>query len=155
RKALDKYLEGALVPDMSELRVEHVEAELAGLRSIPLVCNEFEARIRVDEAPDEPGARNAIDVDAGSSDPNPAPVASEHVGVARRRRLRRLVVEPLAQSPEEPLCSLTPCSVKEIDGCDLLESPLEPSDVGLQLGATVVIDIQTLRRDLENLTDLA
>src|SRR5439155_2937346 len=62
-------LEGAEIALVRELGLEHVEAELARLGTISLASDEFEPRVRVDDAPNQPGARDPIDVDALPSDP--------------------------------------------------------------------------------------
>ena len=54
RPTLEQHLEGAAVALVGELGLEHVEPELAGLGDVALGGHELEARLRVDEAPDEP-----------------------------------------------------------------------------------------------------
>src|SRR6266545_607580 len=73
-EALDQHLERAEVALVGELRLEHVEAQLALLRLVSLRRHELEARLRVDELPDEPSARHPIDLDPGPRDPRSAPV---------------------------------------------------------------------------------
>ena len=62
-KARDEGLERAGVPLVGVFGLEHVEAELARPRPVPLGDDELELRLRVDEPGNEPRARNAIDVD--------------------------------------------------------------------------------------------
>src|SRR5262245_65221235 len=71
-EACQEDLEGALVPIVRELGLEHVEAELAGSRRVTLRDDELEARIGVDEAPDQPRAPDPVDVDTLASDPDAA-----------------------------------------------------------------------------------
>src|SRR5207247_9336913 len=63
-EARNERLEGAGVPLVSVLGLEHVESELARPRPVPLGGDELELRLRVDEPANEPRARDAIDVDA-------------------------------------------------------------------------------------------
>ena len=58
----EQHLEGAAVALVGELGLEHVEAQLAGLGLVALRGDELEARLRVDEAPDQPGRADAVDV---------------------------------------------------------------------------------------------
>ena len=69
REAGAQDLEGAEIALVRELGLEHVEAELAVLGTVSLARYEFEPRLRVNDAPDQPGARHPIDVDALPSDP--------------------------------------------------------------------------------------
>src|SRR4029453_5024657 len=69
RAALQQHLERAFVALVSELGLEHVEAQLALVGAIALAGYEFETRFGIDEAPYQPGAGDAIDVDALSRDP--------------------------------------------------------------------------------------
>src|SRR3989475_145551 len=62
-EARDECLEGAGVPLVGVLGLEHVESELAPPRPVPLGGDELEPRLRVDEPANEPSARDAIDVD--------------------------------------------------------------------------------------------
>src|SRR6478736_6710102 len=45
---IEQHLERALVALVGEFRLEHVEAQLAGLWAIPLARYEFESRFRID-----------------------------------------------------------------------------------------------------------
>src|SRR5262249_19266411 len=54
-----------------ELGLEHVEAQLAFVGAIALAGYEFETRFGIDEAPDQPGAGDAIDIHALSRHPRP------------------------------------------------------------------------------------
>jgi len=62
-EARDEGLEGAGVPLVGVVGLEHVEAELARPRPVPLGDDELDLRLRVDEPGNQPRARNAIDVD--------------------------------------------------------------------------------------------
>src|SRR5262249_61574821 len=72
RRIVEQHLERAAVSLMRELRVIHVEADLAATGPIPPRRHELEARVRVDETLDEPRTRDAIDVDAAAGHPGPA-----------------------------------------------------------------------------------
>src|SRR6185436_8276705 len=65
----EQHLEGALLAPMRVFGVGHVEAQLIALRLVTRRSDELEARRRVDELPDEPRARDAIDVHTASGDP--------------------------------------------------------------------------------------
>lgn len=64
-------LEGAAVALVRVLGLEHVESQLSRLRLVTLRRDELEARVGVDEALDEPCARDAVDEDALPRDPRP------------------------------------------------------------------------------------
>src|SRR5437588_4932907 len=61
-EARHERLEGAGVPLVRVLGLEHVEPELARPRPVPLGGDELELRLGVDEPANEPRARDAIDV---------------------------------------------------------------------------------------------
>jgi len=84
-EALQHYLEAAAVALVGELGLEHVEAQLSRHRRVGLAGDEFELGLGVDEPPDQPGAGDAIDVDALARDPAPA---LERIRGRGRRRLR-------------------------------------------------------------------
>ena len=98
----EERLERAAVAFVRELGLEHVEAELPALRAVALGRNEREARAGVDEGPNEPGTRDAIDEDAGTRNPRAVAIRCELSlgprwpsgciegveGVLRRTRLR-------------------------------------------------------------------
>src|SRR5437762_13638993 len=56
-EARNERLEGAGVPLVSELGLEHVESDLARPRPVPLGGDELQMRLRVDEPANEPRAR--------------------------------------------------------------------------------------------------
>ena len=68
----EQDLEGAVVALVRELGLEHVEAELARLRHVALGRHELEPGLRVDEAADQPGRGDAVDVHALARHPGPA-----------------------------------------------------------------------------------
>src|SRR5712691_491033 len=84
-KPLDQRLERARLAFMGVLCLKHVESDFTGLRAIALWTHELEARLRIDEAPDEPGAGNPIDVHTFSGDPH-RPAGTRDGGVAGGRR---------------------------------------------------------------------
>ena len=63
-------LERAVTADVRELGVVHIEAQLAGPRTITFRSNELEPRRLIDETTNQPGARDAIDVDIRARDPD-------------------------------------------------------------------------------------
>ena len=99
-KAREQHLEGAAVAVVRVLGLEHVEAQLAALRAVAAGGHELEGRAVVDEAPDEPGAGDAIDVDALARDPASASgrrrwtaSASHGSGLGRSRSARSRCVQ--------------------------------------------------------------
>jgi len=64
-EALDQDLEGAAVPLVRVLGVEHVEAQLARPRAVVLGRDELEPRLGVDEPPDGPGAGHPVHASLG------------------------------------------------------------------------------------------
>src|SRR5262249_14275621 len=58
----EHHLEGAELAIVRERGIEHVEAYLARGRGVPSRRNELEGRMLVDEAPDEPGAGDPVDM---------------------------------------------------------------------------------------------
>ena len=82
RKAVKQRFEGAAIAFVRELRLEHVEAQLALLRPIAFRSDELEPRLGIDEAPDEPRARDAVDEDSFTRHPN----AVLHLPARARRR---------------------------------------------------------------------
>ena len=64
------HFERTLVALMRVLRLDHVEAKPARLSVIVLRGDEFEPSAGVNEAADQPGASDAIDVNASARDPN-------------------------------------------------------------------------------------
>ena len=68
---VEQHLERAAIALVRELGVVHVEADLAGLRAIAARRNELEARLRIEEAADQPRAGDPIDVDTAACHPRP------------------------------------------------------------------------------------
>src|SRR5439155_10583636 len=68
-QASEQHLERAEVTFMRELGLEHVEAQLAGLRPIASGRHELESCPGVDETPEQPSARDAVDVNSLARDP--------------------------------------------------------------------------------------
>ena len=75
--ALEQHFERALVALVRELGLEHVEAQFARMRAIPLAGYEFESSLRIDKAADQPGAGDAIHIDALPCDPGPVAQRAE------------------------------------------------------------------------------
>src|SRR5881394_3299709 len=70
-KPPEQRLEGAAVPFVRVLGLEHVEAQLAPARRVTLGSHEFEPGRLIDEALDQPRARDAIHEHAPARDPRP------------------------------------------------------------------------------------
>ena len=71
REPLAEGLEGAVAPVMPEFGLEGVEGNRVRRAA---VAAEDERRVRVDEPPDQPGRRHAIDARVRSREPVPAAV---------------------------------------------------------------------------------
>src|SRR3546814_8865466 len=65
-------LEGAAVAFVGELSVRHVEPQFVRLRHISFAIDELEARLGVDEAANEPGGRDALDMESAARHQNAA-----------------------------------------------------------------------------------
>src|SRR5207244_6764649 len=68
-KPPEQRLEGAAVAFVRVLGLEHVEAQLAPVRRVTLGSDEFEPGRLIDEALDQPRARDAIHEHAPARDP--------------------------------------------------------------------------------------
>src|SRR4051794_1697893 len=137
-RALEQHLEGAAVALVRELGLEHVEPELAGHRHIPLRGHELEAGLGVDEAPDEPGRRDTVDVHARTRHPGPslelaeAPLGCRRLGQDRRRLF---LAQPTLEFEEQTLGCLSAVGAEEVDRGDLGEPRLETRELRLRLRA--------------------
>src|SRR2546421_456875 len=69
RNAVEQHFKCAFVALMRELGLEHVEPQLAFVRSISLARYEFEASLRVNEAAYQPRAPDPVHVHALPRDP--------------------------------------------------------------------------------------
>src|SRR4051812_22745276 len=69
---IEQHFKRALVAFMRKFGLEHIETKFALIRLIAFAHDEFEARVWIDESADQPGARNAIDVNALPRHPGPA-----------------------------------------------------------------------------------
>src|SRR5260221_1986364 len=68
-----EHLERAVVAFVRVLRLEHIEAELARLGTVALCGHELEVSLRIYEAPDQPGAGDAVHLHSGSRHPDATP----------------------------------------------------------------------------------
>src|SRR6266540_6428257 len=111
-----------------ELRLEHVEAQLALLGLVALRRHELEARLRVDELADEPGARHPVHLDPGARDPRASTVLRDI-----QRRLRRLTSldgpHPYLHSGQQALDDLAPGCSEEVDRRELGRAPPHASEL--------------------------
>src|SRR5215472_1219266 len=130
-----QHLEAAAVALMGELGGEHVEAQLARLRLIAPGWHEFELRLRVDEAPDQPSARNAVHMDALAGHPHTAAeIRGSLAGGGRPSGgLRHLLLQPGFDPGDETIDALAPLGAEEVDGNDLGLAFLQPGELGLDL----------------------
>src|SRR5262249_10841297 len=128
-RSRDEDLEGALVTVVGELRLEHVEADLARLGTIPAGGNELEPRVRVDEATDEPGARDPVDVDALPGDPRPTAQLLDR----RPRRGGATQATATLELAHQTLRRLPTRGAEEVDPRDGRKPPTQTRDVRLGL----------------------
>src|SRR5882762_8370324 len=119
-KARQQHLERAELSLVRELAVEHVETQLASLVAILARRHELELRLGIDEAPDEPRARHAIDVDAGAGDPGRSARLFQRLR-GRDFFLRLARSELLLQFLEQKLAAREP--EKEVPAAEALEKP--------------------------------
>src|SRR6516225_9798167 len=118
--ALNQHLESALVTFMSELRLEHVEAQLAFLRSIAFARYELEARLRIDEAANQPGAGDPISVDTLAGYPGSVAKRFLETGLRLCFACHWFVLVQLSFKPfEQSFCHFAPDGAEEIDGGNL------------------------------------
>src|SRR5439155_23027629 len=73
-ETLDQYLEGAAVALVRELAFIHIEPHLPVGGVVILPRDESESGLRIDEPPDEPPTRHAVDADPGAGDPHARPI---------------------------------------------------------------------------------
>src|SRR5205823_6932741 len=130
-EARHERLEGAGVPLVGVLGLEHVEPELARPRPVPLGGDELEPRFRVDEPANEPRARDAIDVD---------PLPGYPRGTAGRLGGMSwwwVLHLPRAQPRLEPRDLFLGCPAargsEEVDGDEAREAAFQPAEIGRDL----------------------
>src|SRR5439155_26025767 len=117
-----------------ELAVEHVEAQLALLVPVVTRCNELELCLCIDEAPDEPSACHAIDVNAGARHPGRATGFFE--GPGRSAFLaRRTLGKFLFQLLQQAVHCFPAARVKEVRRRDVRDTFLQARDARLRLAA--------------------
>ena len=133
--ASEQHLERAEVTFMRELGLEHVEAQLAGLRPVAPGRHELESCPGVDETPDQPGARDAVDMDSLARDPRTAMKVAQlpAVGHPLQTPLRTRL-----EAGDESVGRLPTGCAEEVEGAHLGESSLEPSDLGFELRAATL-----------------
>ena len=102
---------------MGELGLEHVEAQLTRRVAVALRDDEPERRLRIDEASDQPRARDAIDVDALAGDPRPTAVRLGQIDPARRGPVTAPSGSAQArlEGAEEPAGGLAAGDAEEVD----------------------------------------
>ena len=145
-QAREQHLEGAAVALVRELGLEHVEPKLAGLGDVALGGHELEAGLRVDEAPDEPGRGDPVDVDTRARHPGPALELAEASPSCRRRLRESLLVQPALELEEEPFSRLAAVGTEEVDRGDLGEPRLQARELRLRLRAPLRQRIVAERR---------
>src|SRR5439155_18815562 len=130
-ESLDQRLERAVLAVMPEIRAEHVEGDaLAG--GIGRV-GESELRLRIAEALDEPGRRDAVDMRSGPRHPGAAP-RGQRCAMAPASGARASLRRPQALGRGLPeSAGALPCRRLEIvDGLYPVELALETIELGAE-----------------------
>ena len=118
-----QHLEGAAIAVVRELAFEHVEAQFARPRRVARARHELEARAGVDEAADQPGRGDAVDLHALPRHPD----ATLQSGGALPRPARRPFVLPrpcppvaggLRRPDTRPSRRFALVGAEEVDGDD-------------------------------------
>src|SRR5438132_8780293 len=128
-EARNERLEGAGVPLVRVLGLEHVEPELARPRPVPLGGDELELRLGVDEPANEPRARDAIDVDPLPGYPGGA--AGRLSGTSWRRDLSAWRAQPRLEPRDLFLGRPAARGPEEVDGNEPREAPFQPAQLSL------------------------
>lgn len=145
----EEHLERAAIAFVRELGLEHVEAQLARLGRVALAAHEREARLRIEEAPDEPRAGDAVDVDVLASDPGTAAYrGGQHRLLMLHRRFACAAFEARFELTHEPLDRDAAGGREEVDRRDLAELLLEARDLTRELGAALFGDASAPRKGL-------
>ena len=143
---------------MREFRLEHVEADFAGLAVVALRRDELEAGVRVDEAADQPGAGDAVDMNAAARDPG----FVLQVGGALLRHVDLLLLrgqwlrEPGLDVGQKPFDRQSAGRAEKIDFADLREPAPQLDDLELELRvlAASAAAFQSGRQDAQLLGEL-
>jgi hypothetical protein len=133
-------------PNLPSVALVHVEGDLVLLAAVTLPGDERELRVGIDEAPDQPGARDAIDVYVLSRDPGTAPV----VRALRARFLARRLVflpapKPALERLDRRLSGRTPRGGEEIDRDDLGDALSKASQVRFERLPALVVARESRR----------
>src|SRR5262245_16958331 len=119
----EHHLEGAELAVVSELGLEHVEADLTRCGGVAARSDELEGGRSVDEPADQPGAGDAVDVDALPGDPRALLDVLDPVRASRRLSARRSDRrEALLEAGDEAFDGLPPGRAEEVDVADLGEA---------------------------------
>src|SRR5262245_16224943 len=138
---LDENLERAAIALMSELRFEHVEAQLTLLGLITFGRHELEPRARIDEAADEPGARHAVDMDALARHPDATTDALQVApGVLHGRVSFAGGIQTRLQGGENRVRGPLLLGAEEVDRHDLGEAAPQACKRGLCLCAPLAVE---------------
>src|SRR5262249_61265535 len=130
----------ALGTFVGKLGLKHVEAQFAVAGRIAFARNEFEARFRVDEAANQPGASDSIHIYALAGHPGPVAKRFRETGLRLCFACHWSVLVQLSFNASEQLFRrFAPNSAEEID-CGNLGKPFAQSShlrtkLGSRLGA--------------------
>jgi hypothetical protein len=130
-RAEQQRLEAAPISLMGEFRIGHVEAQFPRRGHVRPAIDEAEPGLGVDEAADQPGTGDAIDMDAAAGDPGPA---RQRRGRDRLCLLRAadvgMRVAAALELGDSRLRILAPMRAEEIEHRNLGHPLPEPGDIG-------------------------
>ena len=120
----DEDLERAAVTIVRELGLEHVEADLTAFGTVTAGRHELELGAGIDEPPNQPGARDTVDVNALPRDPCPAAILFR-ARVVRHGRPPYVTLE----FADHSLGDLAAGRAEEVDLADRLQAPAKPLEL--------------------------
>ena len=149
-----QHLEGAAIALVGVLGLEHVEAQLARPGHVALRRDELELGLAVDEAPDQPGAGDAVDVDALAGDPDGA------AGRGGRRRRhgahpRRAGAAAARRASSKEAVASRPGAPKKSSAAISVQPPAQAGQRRLAAARFVVVDLPRLAQRLDGVPGLA
>ena len=128
-EAPHQHLERAEIALVRELRLEHVEPDLVRAWLVGVAAHELEPRLGVDEAADQPGTGDAVDVDAAAGHPG-----SPRLRCDGRRRFVRAGIRGGTQCAlgggQQRFHLVAAGRPEEIHRRHVLETPPEPREGG-------------------------
>ena len=138
-----QHLEGAAIAAMGELALEHVEAQLARRGDVAGARHELEARARVDEAADQPGRGDAVDLHALARHPDAVLQSGGRVGGALAvgslcAHVAVLSLQAGLEARDHAFGRLAAVGAEEVDGHDRVELLAQPRRLARDLAQRAV-----------------